>query len=127
LVTWVSASALSQVVATLVENALLHGGGTTTLGTRRSGGSVVIEVTDEGEGVPRHLARHVFDRDVSGGSGSGLGLAVARALIEVEGGRLELTRARPATFAVFLPSVTDGEGQGAGVSGSSASGAPSGT
>lgn len=152
LVAWVSASALSQVIATLLENSLVHGDGATTVRTRTSGGSVVVEVTDEGPGVRADLVRHIFDRDVSGASRSGLGLSVARALTEVEGGRLELIHARPATFAVFLAVVktplveelvaeepvpgssdgtSDGAGgdadQGAGVSGSSASGASSGT
>lgn len=126
LVAWVSASALAQVVATLLENSLVHGAGATTVRTRTSGSSVVVEVADEGPGVPPHLVRHIFDRDVSGASRSGLGLAVARALTEVEGGRLELIQAQPATFAVFLAVAPD-DAQGAGVSGSSASGASSGT
>ena len=98
----VSAGALSQVVATLLENALVHGEGAVTVRTRTTGPSVVIEVSDEGPGVPTTLVRRIFDREVSGASRSGLGLAVARALTEVEGGRLELIHARPATFAVFL-------------------------
>ena len=41
---------------------------------------------------------------MSGGGSTGLGLALARALIDSDGGRLELSRAkRPATFTVFLP------------------------
>jgi signal transduction histidine kinase len=103
LVTRVTASSFGQIVATLIENALVHGAGTTTVRTRTSGGSVVVEVTDQGPGVRPELARRIFERDVSGSSGSGLGLAVARALTEVEGGRLELIAVRPATFALFLP------------------------
>ena len=108
LVAWVSAKALSQVIATLLENSLVHGAGTTTLRTRTSGTSVVIEVADEGPGVPPHLVRRIFDRDVSGASRTGLGLALARAMTEVEGGRLELIQAAPPTFAVFLPVVRPG-------------------
>jgi signal transduction histidine kinase len=99
----VAGSMVSQVVATLLENALVHGAGHTTMRTRRSGSSVVIEVADEGAGIPPNLVRRIFDRDFSGSEGSGLGLAVARALTEVQGGRLELIHAEPATFAVFLP------------------------
>ena len=62
----------------------------------------MVEVTDTGEGIPEALAPHVFDRGVSGASSTGLGLALARALVEADGGRLELSSARPATFAVYL-------------------------
>ena len=48
---------------------------------------------------------HVFDRGVSGGSSTGLGLALARALVEADGGRLELSRMRPALFTIFLPAA----------------------
>jgi len=93
---------LAQVVATLLENALVHGAGTVTVRTRRTGGSVVLEVSDQGAGVAGDLAPHVFERSVSGAQGTGLGLAVARDLAEADGGRLELVQLRPPVFAVFL-------------------------
>jgi len=55
--------------------------------------------------VPEELVAHVFDRGVSVGSSTGLGLALARALVEADGGRLELSRARPAAFTIFLPAA----------------------
>jgi signal transduction histidine kinase len=64
---------------------------------------IVVEVGDHGDGVPPELAPHVFDRGVSGAASTGVGLALARALVEADGGRLELARTKPATFAVFLP------------------------
>jgi signal transduction histidine kinase len=48
---------------------------------------------------------HVFDRGVSVGSSTGIGLALARALVEADGGRLELSRARPPVFTIFLPAA----------------------
>jgi signal transduction histidine kinase len=93
---------LAQVLATLLENALVHGAGTVSLRTRRSGGSVVVEVSDEGPGVAADLAPHIFERSVSGAAGTGLGLAVVRDLAEADGGRLELVQLRPPVFAVFL-------------------------
>lgn len=96
--------ALSQILSTLLENSLAHGAGTVGIEARRSGPSVVIEVTDEGVGIPAVLAPHVFERAVSS-SGSGLGLAVARDLAEAQGGRLELLSAQPAVFALFLSST----------------------
>ncbi|PID96727.1 MAG: two-component sensor histidine kinase [Actinomycetales bacterium] len=93
--------ALSQVLSTLLENSLLHGTGTVDVRVRHSGPSVVVEVGDEGEGVPAALAPHIFERSVSSG-GSGLGLALARDLTESFGGRLDLVSRQPATFALFL-------------------------
>jgi signal transduction histidine kinase len=93
--------ALSQVLSTLLENSLAHGRGTVDLHARRSGPSVVVEVSDEGDGVPSTIAPHIFERSVSSG-GTGLGLALARDLAESNGGRLELVQASPAIFALFL-------------------------
>lgn len=93
---------LAQVLATLLENSLRHGAGTTTVRARRSGPSVVIEVSDAGPGVPDELGTRVFERRVSGASSTGLGLALARDLVAAEGGRLELLRRRPPVFAVFV-------------------------
>ncbi|GGC11110.1 sensor histidine kinase [Cellulomonas carbonis] len=99
--------ALAQVLATLIENSLVHGGGTTTVRSRPSGTerAVVVEVTDEGPGVPDELAPRIFEREVTSGRGTGLGLALARDLVAADGGRLELAQRRPPVFAVFLSGV----------------------
>jgi signal transduction histidine kinase len=94
--------ALSQVLSTLLENSLAHGRGTVDVQARRSGPSVVVEVSDQGEGVPGVIAPHIFERSVSTAQSTGLGLALARDLAEANGGRLELIQARPAIFALFL-------------------------
>ena len=93
-----------EALGVLVDNALRHGGGAITISGRHSDkDTIVVEVSDNGDGVPSELAPHVFDRGVSGAASTGVGLALARALIEADGGRLELARTRPAVFAVFLP------------------------
>jgi signal transduction histidine kinase len=95
---------LSQVIATLLDNALVHGAGSVVIRTSLTPRSVVIEVRDEGKGVPPDLAPRIFERNVSSRpGGTGLGLALARSIAEDEGGQVVLVRPRPAVFAVFLP------------------------
>ena len=100
----VTPGGLAQVLATLLDNALMHGGGTVTLQTSQGARSVVIEVRDEGKGIPPELVSRIFERSVSGRpEGTGLGLALARTMAAADGGRVVLAKAKPATFAVFLP------------------------
>ncbi|NKQ59338.1 HAMP domain-containing histidine kinase [Amycolatopsis sp. K13G38] len=95
---------LREVVGVLLDNALKHGAGTVTLAARRGDaeGTVVVEVSDTGSGIPDELVPHVFERGFSGGGSTGVGLALARALAEADGGRLELSSRRPAVFSLFL-------------------------
>ena len=97
-------SDLGQVIGALVENGLTHGEGTVSVVPRRSGPSVVVEIRDEGVGIPVAIAPHIFERSVTS-SGSGLGLGLARDLAERNGGRLQLVQSQPAVFEVYL---TDG-------------------
>ncbi|MER7794656.1 ATP-binding protein [Streptomyces sp. NPDC097640] len=106
--------AVAQVLATLIENSLMHGDGTVALRTRVTGNQAVVEVSDEGPGVPPDLGARVFERTVSGRNSTGLGLAVARDLAEADGGRLELLQQHPPVFALFLSREGDAGREGAG-------------
>ncbi|MFG2723393.1 ATP-binding protein [Streptomyces sp. NPDC048416] len=94
--------AVAQVLAALIENSLMHGGGTVAVRTRVTGNQAVVEVTDEGAGVPPDLGARIFERTISGRNSTGIGLAVARDLAEADGGRLEMLQQQPAVFALFL-------------------------
>ncbi|MCX4906085.1 ATP-binding protein [Streptomyces sp. NBC_00878] len=94
--------AVAQVLAALIENSLMHGGGTVALRTRVTGNQAVIEVTDEGPGVPADLGARIFERAISGRNSTGIGLAVARDLAEADGGRLEMLQTQPPVFGLFL-------------------------
>jgi signal transduction histidine kinase len=97
--------AVAQVLAALIENSLMHGGGTVAVRTRATGNQAVVEVTDEGPGVPADLGARIFERTISGRNSTGIGLAVARDLAEADGGRLELLQQHPPVFALFLSRV----------------------
>lgn len=100
-----SPGALAQVLATLIENSLHHGAGTTTVKARESASAVVVEVSDEGPGISDELAPRIFERSVTSGAGTGLGLALARDLVAADGGRLELAQRQPPVFQVFLSRI----------------------
>jgi signal transduction histidine kinase len=107
LVAMASAGRLHQAVGVLVDNALEHGGGAVTVSVRRSAQHALVEVTDEGIGVPAEMVPRLFERGVSGAGGNGIGLALARVLVETDGGRLELRQPRPPIFAAYLPLARD--------------------
>ena len=85
---------VTQVLANLVTNAAQHSpeGSTITVAARLEGSHVVIEVRDEGPGVPewdRERIFHLLDRRAGSGR-SGLGLAISAAFVEAHGGRLSV-------------------------------------
>jgi len=120
---------LAQVVSNLLANAAKYTepGGHVTLRAYGSVGDVTIECHDSGIGLSPEFVPRVFDLFVQGErgldrreGGLGLGLAVARALVELHGGRIEATSDGPqrgSTFTVWLPAVPPAPG-GATVSGS---------
>ena len=101
------AGKLGQVLATLIENSLRYGGGTTRVwahaGSSKRG--VVIEVSDEGEGIDEALAPDIFEKGVSGHGSTGIGLALAHDLAQAMGGRLELKSNIPPVFTISVAAI----------------------
>jgi signal transduction histidine kinase len=82
----VRGSELNQVWTNLLDNAIdaLRGGGTITIATRLDGDAAVVEIGDDGPGIPPEIRDRIFDsffttKDV--GYGTGLGLATARRVV----------------------------------------------
>jgi signal transduction histidine kinase len=92
-----STAAVDQVLDVLIDNALRYGAGPIKVGARVISGGAAIDVADSGTAK---LDDTVFERGT--GNGHGIGLALARSIVEAEGGRLLLTRRSPPTFSVVL-------------------------
>jgi two-component system, OmpR family, sensor kinase len=106
---------LHRMIRNLLENAVRHTPDKTTieLTVRRDGDQALLEVLDDGPGIPAGMEGQVFDRfvrgdgpsDTAGGGGSGLGLAIVRAVAVSHGGSVEAGRSTygGARFSIRLP------------------------
>lgn len=97
---------LGQVLSNLLTNAYKYGGENVEVHAR-SGGSVVVEVRDDGPGLPPELEGSVFEPFVRGHrktTGSGLGLTITEGLVIAQGGSIGYRRGDPGSvFTVELP------------------------
>ena len=108
----VDAGRLEQIILNLLVNArdAQPGGGRMLVRTVDSGPErVVLEVEDEGPGVPSEIQDRIFDTfftTKSEGKGSGLGLSTVRLLVNEAGGRIALrSGSQGACFRIELPAV----------------------
>ncbi len=106
---------LRQALDNLIANAVGHSpaGGTVTVLARREGGSVVIAVADEGDGIASDDLARIFEPGVrltATRPGSGLGLAIVRAITQAHGGEVEVQSSpgQGTTFRLVLPGASGG-------------------
>lgn len=101
-----SAANMAQVIDVLIDNALKHGAGRVRIALGTARGTAMISVADEGRSIPPDRADVIFERGVTT-TGTGIGLALARQLVEADGGRLRLGTTTPTTFEIFLSTRRD--------------------
>ncbi|MFG3252395.1 ATP-binding protein [Streptomyces sp. NPDC048172] len=110
---------LDVILANLIGNALKHGGSPVRVSVRTEaredggdeGDELVIEVADQGPGIPEEVLPHVFDRFYKASAsrprseGSGLGLSIAMENAHIHGGEITARNASGggAVFALRLP------------------------
>jgi two-component system, OmpR family, sensor kinase len=106
---------LHRMVLNLLDNAAQHtpAGTTIELALRTEGGAAVIEVADDGPGIPAAMREQIFGRfvrgqgpaDTAAGSGTGLGLAIVSAVAASHGGSVEATESETggARFRARIP------------------------
>jgi signal transduction histidine kinase len=114
---WIEAdpARLSQVISNLLTNAAKYTppGGSVAVSAGTRGGAVVVEVADTGIGVPPEMLPRIFDMFLHSGrprgrsaDGLGIGLTLARRLVEMHGGTIQVESAgtgQGSTFAIRLP------------------------
>jgi signal transduction histidine kinase len=114
---WVDGPRITQAVINLVANAVKycdHGVVRVRFsrGNRNGTGGLFLEVEDQGRGIPEKELAQIFDafrqplRSRRHG-GLGLGLGMARALVELHGGSIEVTSSpeHGSVFTIFVPNV----------------------
>ncbi|MFI9555071.1 sensor histidine kinase [Nonomuraea endophytica] len=104
------AARLAQVLRNLVRNALVHTPPGTPVAVRvlAAPGHAVVEVADQGPGLPPAEAARVFERfyrapRARARDGAGHGLAIVHAVVTAHGGSAELEHGGGTTFRVRLP------------------------
>ena len=105
-----SPSQINQVFLNLISNAAQATGadGIITLRTRVEGAHAVVEVADNGSGIPADVLPKIFDPFFTTkkiGEGTGLGLSIAYKIINEHGGRIEVASdvGKGTRFTITLP------------------------
>ena len=93
-------TSLDQTLDVLLDNSLRHGDGETRILARPTLGGLVIRVDDDGPGIAPERVTSVFNRHE--GSSTGIGLALARTLVEADGGKLMLSDPEHAEFRIVF-------------------------
>jgi signal transduction histidine kinase len=99
---------LGRVIENLVRNAAnaIGRGGKITVRSTTTEGTLVLDVEDDGPGIPRERLEEVFEPFVSFGKkeGTGLGLAIARNVVQQHGGSITVASSQDGTkFTMMLP------------------------
>jgi len=100
-------TALRQIITNLVGNAVRHGGGCIELDGRVEGDRLVLDIADDGPGIPDQVRERMFEPFVrsSCAGGNGLGLAIVAELAAALRGEVAYEPNEPtgARFRVSLP------------------------
>lgn len=112
---------MKQVVVNLLDNAIKYtpSGGSIRISVKAGGGKALLEVEDNGVGIPAEAHPHIFERffrvDKARSremGGAGLGLSIVKSICTAHGGRVDFTSAegRGSSFKVELPLTGAGSG-----------------
>jgi signal transduction histidine kinase len=103
---------LRQVLDNVVGNAIKYSNknGEVKVSIKAEGDQIILEVTDNGPGIPPNDQTHIFDKFYRGQNmdkqqGSGLGLAIVKSIVDAHQGRIwvESTVGQGSSFFIVLP------------------------
>ncbi len=103
---------LRQVLDNVVGNAIKYSNkdGEVTISIHSEGDQIILQVTDDGPGIPIPDQAHIFDkfyrgRNMDKQEGSGLGLAIVKSIVDAHQGRIwvESNLGQGSTFFIVLP------------------------
>jgi two-component system NtrC family sensor kinase len=105
---------MRQMLMNLVGNALKYtqSGGEICISARSQAGQIILQISDNGPGIPLADQPYIFDKfyrasNVAGAVGTGLGLAIVKSIVENHQGRIwvDSTPGHGSKFTVVLPAV----------------------
>jgi signal transduction histidine kinase len=102
-------SELNQVWTNIIDNAIdaMHGKGELRVRTYRDDGCAVVEITDNGPGIPEEVEPHIFEPFFTTkgvGEGTGLGLDTVQRIVKKHRGNIQVNSKPSETrFQVWLP------------------------
>jgi two-component system NtrC family sensor kinase len=105
---------MRQMLTNLIGNALKYtqAGGEICISARSQGGQIILQISDNGPGIPLADQPYIFDKfyrasNVGGESGTGLGLAIVKSIVENHQGRIwvDSTPGHGSKFTIVMPAV----------------------
>jgi len=114
---------LQQAIVNLIDNAIKYTqeGGTVELRVGQEGNTAILEVSDDGPGIPAHALPHVFERFYRAdkarsraSGGAGLGLSIVKAICAAHNAEVKVfsQEGRGSCFRVELLVLTGPAGEG---------------
>ncbi len=107
-----------EAVYNITDNAIKYTetGGFVKLGLKKEGRDIIIQIEDNGHGIPFEEQEHIFDRfyrlddsRARNTGGTGLGLAIAKESVILHGGRIEISSEPDmgSTFSIYIPATLE--------------------
>lgn len=102
---------LRTVLYNILENAMVYGGGIAKVEVSANESSGIIRVIDYGKGIPDEIKEKIFEEGFTEGKGTGMGLYIAKRIVEIFDGEIEVKDNKPsgAIFEIRIPKIKEGD------------------